>query len=367
MQAGGGDAPAAPGSGGGARAVEQRRLDAVRAAAHQLGQQLAAQLRQASCLALTNTVENVQIQWRARTQRKCSRKPGILGDEFDGDSGSGEGEEEDDSEGGGGANGGLLDTDSDGGGSSGGSDDLLAGGSDEEGSDDEGGDSDDEELAIERHSKLLDRAARKAERDADAEARSMAAGLDTNIEEVGGALRLRRVEPGLPRCSSSSDTLLVLAGSACVCSLLLCALAALAAARLCAGSPPSLPAAARSPPAPPRSTSASRCRAARRWRPRRARRPISRWCAAASRRRSPCSTTLRRRAHRGAAALTTWTRCVCDIYLCVFRGRWGAALGCWWCCRRQPPLLDGALLAADVSCPSCSTSCHMPATLYDPY
>ena len=124
---------------------------------------------------------------------------GILGDEFgggssdDGSGSDGEGEEgSDDEDGAGGAGGALFDSDS-GGDGSGGEDDLLAAASDEEEEDDDdGSDGDDEQLAIERHSKLLDKAAKRAAADAEAEAKAMAAGLDTNIEEVGRAQPARR-------------------------------------------------------------------------------------------------------------------------------------------------------------------------------
>ncbi|GBF95737.1 ribosomal RNA methyltransferase [Raphidocelis subcapitata] len=111
---------------------------------------------------------------------------GIAGDEFGG-SGSGSGSEgEGEGEEGGCANGGLLDTDSgdEGATGSGEDDDGLLGSGSLEGDDsDEEGSDDDDQLAIERHSKLLDKAARRAATEADAEARTMAAGLDTNMEE----------------------------------------------------------------------------------------------------------------------------------------------------------------------------------------
>lgn len=115
-----------------------------------------------------------------------------MGDEFGdvpGDVGLGEGEDEDEDEDEDGeGNGGLLGSESDEEGS-GGKDDLLGSGSEgqEEEEDEEDDDEDeDEQLAIERHSRLLDKAAKHAAADADAEARTMAAGLDTNIEEVNG-------------------------------------------------------------------------------------------------------------------------------------------------------------------------------------
>jgi hypothetical protein len=138
---------------------------------------------------------------------------GIMGDEFGGvdvdegsssqEEGSGdeEGEDEDEEDddevhrhalNGDGAppsNGGFLGSDS---GDEDGDSGLLGSSDDssedgEEGSEEEEEEEEDsdEQLAIERHSKLLDKAARRAAADAEAEARAMAAGLDTNIEEVG--------------------------------------------------------------------------------------------------------------------------------------------------------------------------------------
>ena len=125
---------------------------------------------------------------------------GIQGDEFGGEEGdegvSDEDEDDEDEDGsdGDGANGhanggGLFGSDSGDDGGGGGSDDLLGGSDDGEegGSDDDDDDSDDDDdaqLAVERHSKILDRAARRAQADAEAEARAMAAGLDTNLEEA---------------------------------------------------------------------------------------------------------------------------------------------------------------------------------------
>lgn len=103
---------------------------------------------------------------------------GIMGDEF-GDVQGDEGGGPDDSDGDD-SPGSLLGSGSDDEGS-GGSDDLLGG--DDDGDTDDEEEDDDEQMAIERHSKILDKAARRAAADADAEARTMAAGLDTNIEE----------------------------------------------------------------------------------------------------------------------------------------------------------------------------------------